>query len=282
MKVEKQQESMDRTTENGRIDRISQAFAQRKAQGGKSLITFLTVGDPDPETTELLVQAMISEGADLVELGIPYSDPIAEGPVIQAANERAMKHGIRLANVFDLAGRIRETTSVPLVLLLYTNMIVQYGPDRFFRDCWAAGIDGAIVPDLPYEEREELQSDAKRHGIALIRMVSPVSEERIRMIADGAEGFLYCVSSLGVTGTRATFETDFEHFFHIIDEVATIPTALGFGITNGAQARAVRQYADGVIVGSAMVSEVARAESLEEAVANVRAFTKSLRQALDD
>ena len=262
--------------------RIGAAFERRRAEGGKALITFVTAGDPDLATTERLVDAMIDEGADLVELGIPYSDPIAEGPVIQAANERALKNGIRMGHVFSLAGRIRERTEVPLVLLLYVNVIVQYGADRFFADCRANGIDGVIVPDLPYEERGEIEPDARRHGIAMIRMVSPVSEARIRMIAEGAEGFLYCVSSLGVTGTRSRFETDFESFFRAIDAASRIPTALGFGISDGAQVRAVRRYADGVIVGSAMVRTIAAAGSADEAVARCRAFTRELRSALDE
>ncbi len=262
--------------------RIGAAFERRRAEGGKTLITFITAGDPDLATTERLVDAMIAEGADLVELGIPYSDPIAEGPVIQAANERALRNGIRMGHVFALAGRLRERTEVPLVLLLYVNVIVQYGADRFFADCRASGIDGVIVPDLPYEERGEIEPDARRHGIAMIRMVSPVSEARIRMIAEGAEGFLYCVSSLGVTGTRSSFETDFDSFFRTIDAASRIPTALGFGISDGAQVRAVRRFADGVIVGSAMVRTIAAACGADEAVARCVAFTRELRGALDE
>lgn len=262
--------------------RIGVAFERRRAEGRKALITFITAGDPDLATTERLVDAMIDEGADLVELGIPYSDPIAEGPVIQAANERALKNGIRMGHVFALASRLRVRTEVPLVLLLYVNVIVQYGADRFFSDCRTSGIDGVIVPDLPFEERGEIETDAARHGIAMIRMVSPLSEARIRMIADGAEGFLYCVSSLGVTGTRTSFETDFESFFRTIDASSRIPTALGFGISDGAQVRAVRRYADGVIVGSAMVRTIAGAGDADEAVARCRAFTRELRTALDD
>lgn len=264
-----------------RISRIADAFSRRKAEGRKTLITFVTAGDPDLGTTERLVQAMIAEGADLVELGVPYSDPIAEGPVIQAANERALKHGIRMAHVFGLASRIRATTATPLVLLLYVNVILQYGADRFFSDCRSSGLDGVIVPDLPYEERGEIEADAKRHDIALIRMVSPVSAERIRMVAEGAEGFLYCVSSLGVTGARSQFNTDFDAFFKIIDSSRTIPSALGFGISDGNQIREIRRFADGVIVGSAMVRMIADAMDPDEAVMRVASFTRELRNALD-
>lgn len=262
-------------------NRIGSAFGKRKAKGQKVLITFVTVGDPDLATTEKLVHAMIGGGADLVELGIPYSDPIAEGPVIQAANERALKHGIRMSDVFALASRIRESTDVPLILLLYVNVILQYGADRFFSDCRTSGLDGVIVPDLPYEERGEVEADAQRHRIALIRMVSPVSDDRIRMISDGAEGFLYCVSSLGVTGVRAQFDTDFDGFFRTIDAAKTIPTALGFGISDGEQVRAVKRHADGVIVGSAMVAAIAGAASSGDAVLRAADFTLELRNALD-
>ena len=263
-------------------DRIEAAFAKRRANGQKALITFVTAGDPDLETTERIVHAMIGAGADLVELGVPYSDPIAEGPVIQAANERAIRHGIRMGHVFALASRIRGTTAVPMVLLLYVNVIVQYGADRFFSNCLAAGLDGVIVPDLPYEERGEVEADAKRYGIALIRMVSPVSGDRIRMIAEGAEGFLYCVSSLGVTGVRTRFDTDFDRFFRLIDAVKTIPTALGFGISDCEQVRSVKRHADGVIIGSAMVRAIAEAGDPDEAVLRAAEFTRSLRYALDD
>lgn len=280
-----------RTVENGSIrnnmelplsGRIAAAFERRREKGRKTLITFVTAGDPDIGTTERLVDTMISEGADLVELGIPYSDPIAEGPVIQAANERALMHGIRMADVFSLVGRLRTRSEVPLVLLLYVNVIVQYGADRFFGECRQVGIDGVIVPDLPYEERAEIEPDARRHGIALIRMVSPVSEERIEMIATGAEGFLYCVSSLGVTGTRSGFETDFARFFQTINRASRIPTALGFGISNGAQVREIRQWADGVIVGSAMVRAIAEEVTPEARLSRCAAFTRELRRALDE
>lgn len=265
-----------------RRDRIREMFAARKAEGRKALITFVTAGDPDLATTERMVLEMIREGADLVELGVPYSDPIAEGPVIQAANERALRNGVRMGDLFGLAARLREKTQTPLVLLLYVNVIVQYGADRFFADCAASGIDAVITPDLPFEERGEISGDADRHGIHMIRMVSPVSEERIRRIAADATGFLYCVSSLGVTGVRSEYDTDFDTFFRTIDEVCPVPTAIGFGISNGEQARAMKKHADGVIVGSAIVRRVAEAPNADAAVAAVGAFTRELRTALDD
>jgi len=266
---------------NNKTDRITEAFEKRKKKYQKALITFVTAGDPDIMTTERLIYAMIEEGADLVELGIPYSDPIAEGPVIQAANERALIHGIRMTHVFSLVKRIRKRTEVPIVLLLYVNVILQYGPDTFFSACRESGIDGVIVPDLPYEEREEIEPYAIEHGVSFIRMVSPVSEHRIRQITEGSTGFLYCVSSLGVTGTRSAFQTDFEKFFETINASCKIPTALGFGISNSQQVKEIKKYSDGVIVGSAMVKTISEAIDNDDAVMRASLFTRELRMALD-
>lgn len=262
-------------------NRIEKMFEAKKADGKKALITFVTAGDPDIATTERLVHEMIKEGADLVELGVPYSDPIAEGPVIQAANERAMKNKVRLGDIFSLCYRLRATFKTPFVLLLYVNCIVQYGADRFFKACHDNGVDAVIVPDLPFEERGEIADDAKRHDVQIITMVSPISDERIKTIAKDAEGFLYCVSSLGVTGVRSNFETDFNAFFQQIRSATSIPTAIGFGISNGEQAAAVREFTDGVIVGSAFVKRVGEAANADAAVQAVGALTRELRLALN-
>lgn len=261
--------------------RITLAFSKRRAEGKKALITFVTTGDPDIITTGRIVDAMIAEGADLIELGVPYSDPIAEGPDIQAANIRALKQGTKIADVFSLVEELRGRTEVPIVLLLYVNVILKYGTEEFFAACSKSGIDGLIVPDLPYEERGEVKNYEKQYGVPLIRMISPVSGERIPILVEEAEGFLYCVSSLGVTGVRSTFETDFSDFFRKIDAVRKIPTALGFGISDAEQIKALKVYADGLIVGSAMVRAIARATNVDDAVNNAIEFTKSLRMALD-
>lgn len=270
-------------------NRIDVMFEHNRAQGRKSLITFVTAGDPDITTTREIVLGMIHNGADLVELGVPYSDPIAEGPVIQAANERALAKGIRLGDLFSLVGGLRGmsddagATGTPIVFLLYVNSIVQYGADRFFAACRKNGVDGVIVPDLPYEERGEIQADADRHGIHIISMVAPTSRERIGKLVEKASGFLYCVSSLGVTGVRSDFKTDFSGFFGAIDAANAArqtPTAIGFGISTPEQVREVKQYADGVIVGSAFVKLVANAKTPEEAVQATSALTAALREAL--
>jgi len=263
-------------------NRIDTMFRRQKEKKRKALITFVTAGDPDLETTRQLVLAMAESGADLVELGVPYSDPIAEGPVIQAANLRALRHDVRLDTLFRLVADIRQDSQIPIVFLLYVNCILQYGRERFFQSCAAAGVDGVIIPDLPFEESGEIHSFSQAEGVHLIRMVAPTSRNRISKIAAGAEGFLYCVSSLGVTGMRSEFKTDFAEFFAQIDAAKAAPSAVGFGISSPDQVRQLRGYTDGVIVGSAIVKKVAEAATPAAAVAAVSDFTRQLRQALDE
>lgn len=263
-------------------DRIAAMFEAKKRAGRKALITFVTAGDPTPGATLRLVPAMEQAGADLIELGIPFSDPVAEGPVIQAADLRALKNGLRIDGVFDMVRTLRETTQVPLVFLMYINCVFNYGPDAFFRKCAETGVDGVIIPDLPFEEKDEAAPFAARHGVKLISLVAPTSEDRTARIASAAEGFLYCVSSLGVTGERSSFTTDFDAFFAPINRSAKVPTALGFGISTPEQVKSLKKYADGVIVGSAVVRLVGAAKNEDEAVRDVSGFVKTLRGALDE
>lgn len=264
------------------MGRIENRFKMLAEKGKKALITFITAGDPDLQTTRRLVLEMEARGADIVELGIPYSDPIAEGPVIQKANERVLSGGVRIRDIMKTVAQIREVSDIPLVYMLYFNSILQYGICSFFKDCAAAGIDGLIVPDLPYEEKEELAGEAEASGIALITMVAPTSRDRLERIAADAKGFLYCVSSLGVTGVRKDFTTDFTEFFDRINRCTDIPKALGFGIATPEHIRQLKSYCDGLIVGSAMVRQVERSHTPEEAVGHVGAFTSALREALDE
>lgn len=263
------------------MGRIEDKFSELKKTGRKALITFITAGDPDIETTIRLVREMEDKGADIIELGIPYSDPIAEGPVIQAANERALSKGLKIKDVMAAVVKTRESVKVPLLYLLYYNSILQYGPDRFFKQCSEVGIDGLIIPDLPYEEKDELEEYSSRYGIVIITLVSPVSNERIKKIARYARGFLYCVSSLGVTGVRQGFDTDFREFFSMIDKATDIPKALGFGISTPEHILALKGYCDGLIVGSAMVRKVEAGRTPDEAVENAGLYTAELRGALD-
>ena len=256
-------------------NRISEAFAK-----GKAFIPFITCGDPSLEITEQLVYAMEEAGADLIELGIPFSDPTAEGPVIQRASERSLRNGTTLVGIFDLVRRLRKETDVPLLLMMYLNTIFRFGTDRFFALCEECGIDGVIVPDIPFEEKDEIQGVATAHGVDNISLVTPTSHDRIAMIAKEAEGFLYCVSSIGVTGTRSEFTTDFDEFFGVIKKNATIPCAEGFGISGPEQAKKMSTYCDGVIVGSAIVKLISQYG--KESSEKVYEFTKSLRDALDE
>ncbi len=263
------------------MNRIEEKFKELKSKNKKALITFITAGDPELCTTAELVEEMERRGADIVELGVPYSDPIAEGPVIQKANCRALKNNIRIKDIMDTARKIRERVSVPLVYLLYFNCILQYGPEKFFSDCRESGVDGVIIPDLPYEEQGEIDAIAESFDISIITLVAPTSKERVDKIARKAKGFLYCVSSLGVTGVRSEFKTDFEEFFEYINKASEIPKAIGFGISTHEQVRALKGYCDGLIVGSAIVKKIEDSVSPREAVRNVGNFVEALRSAID-
>lgn len=195
------------------MSKISKAF-----QNGKAFIPFLTCGDPDLETTAAAVRAAAANGADLIELGIPFSDPTAEGPVIQAANLRALTAGTTTDKVFDLVRDLRKDVTVPLVFMTYANVLFSYGAEKFIATCQEIGIDGLILPDLPYEEKEEFLPLCRQYGVDLISMIAPTSENRIAMIAKEAEGFLYLVSSLGVTGTRSEIKTDLASIVKVVRE----------------------------------------------------------------
>ncbi len=230
------------------MSRIKTAF-----ESGKAFIAFVTCGDPDLETTARIVHAAVRGGADLIELGIPFSDPTAEGPVIQGANLRALKGGVTTDGIFELVKELRHDLSVPMVFMTYANVVFSYGAERFISACRDIGMDGLILPDLPFEEKDEFQPLCRQYGIDLISLVAPTSENRIAMIAREAEGFLYVVSSLGVTGTRSEIKTDLESMVRIVRENTDIPCAIGFGISTPEQAGKMADVSDGAIVGSAIV-----------------------------
>ncbi|SBW09224.1 Tryptophan synthase alpha chain [uncultured Eubacteriales bacterium] len=255
------------------MSRIAEAFSR-----GKAFIPFVTAGDPDLETTEQLVLAMSSAGADIIELGIPFSDPMAEGPVIQAASARALTKGCTADQLFSLVERLRTNIQTPLVFMTYYNPIFSYGAKQFLESCSSCGIDGVIVPDLPFEEKNEFAPLCAAHGIELISLIAPTSKERIRAIAADASGFLYCVSSLGVTGVRAEINTDISEMIGLVREVSTIPCAVGFGISTPAQARQMAALSDGAIVGSAIVRLVA--EHGRDCVPVVRDYVAAMKQAI--
>ena len=232
---------------------IQQAFAN-----GKAFIPFITCGDPDLETTAACVRAMVAAGADLVELGIPFSDPTAEGPVIQEANERALKAGTTTDKVFDLVRDLRTDVKVPLVFMTYANVVFSYGAERFIATCADVGIDGLILPDVPFEEKEDFAPLCERYGLDLVSMIAPTSENRIASIAREATGFIYVVSSLGVTGVRTEITTDIGAIVQVIRENTDTPAAVGFGISTPEQAEKMAGASDGAIVGSAIVKLVAK------------------------
>ncbi len=226
----------------------------RKAfEKGKAFIVFITCGDPDIEITAAAVRAAVENGADLIELGIPFSDPTAEGPVIQGANYRALKGGITTDKIFAFVKELRRDVKVPIVFMTYANVIFAYGADRFISACKDIEIDGLILPDLPFEEKDEFLPVCHKYGVDLVSLIAPTSENRIAMIAKEAEGFLYIVSSLGVTGMRSEIKTDLASIVKVVRQNTDIPCAIGFGISTPEQAKEMVDISDGAIVGSAVI-----------------------------
>ena len=230
------------------MSKIAEAFNH-----GKAFIPFLTAGDPNLEKTEEFILEMERSGADLIEIGIPFSDPIAEGIVIQEADIRALASGTTTDKIFDMVAKVRPQVRIPLVFMTYLNPVFHYGYERFFSRCQETGIDGIIIPDLPFEEKGELDGIAEAHGVDLISMIAPTSEERIQKIAAEAKGFLYVVSSMGVTGVRSEITTDLGAILENIRKATDVPACVGFGISTPEQAEEIASIADGVIVGSAIV-----------------------------
>jgi len=254
------------------MSNIANAF-----KNGKAFIGFVTGGDPGIEKTKEFVREMIRAGADLVEIGIPFSDPIAEGPVIQEANIRALNAGTTVEKLFTLIEDLRKETSIPLVFLTYLNPVFHYHYDAFFKRCGDCGLDGIIIPDLPFEEQAEVKEAASRYGIDLISLIAPTSEARIKEIAQSATGFIYLVSSMGVTGVRSEITTDLASITATIRSVTKVPIAIGFGIHSPNQAAQMARVADGVIVGSAIVKIIA--EHGEAAGPHIYRYVKEMKEA---
>lgn len=230
------------------MSKINNAF-----KNGKAFIAFLTAGDPSLEKTEQYILTMEKSGADLIEIGIPFSDPIAEGKVIERANIRALNAGTTTDKIFDMVQRVRQKTDVPLVFLTYLNPVFSYGYEKFFQKCRAVGIDGIIIPDLPFEEKIEILPYANENEVDLISLIAPTSEDRISMIAQQGKGFIYVVSSMGVTGVRKEITTDLQIMMQTIKAASNIPICVGFGISTPEQGKEISNFCDGVIVGSAIV-----------------------------
>ncbi|HIV94462.1 MAG TPA: tryptophan synthase subunit alpha [Candidatus Sellimonas avistercoris] len=255
------------------MSRIREAFTH-----GKAFIPFITCGDPSVELTEKIVYAMEEAGADLIELGIPFSDPTAEGPVIQDANLRALSGGITTDAVFEMVRRIRRNTSIPMAFMTYANVVFSYGTERFIRTASEIGMDGLILSDVPFEEKEEFDSVCRKYGLDFISLIAPTSRDRIRMIAKEAAGFVYCVSSLGVTGVRSEITTDVGKMVQLVKEEQDIPCAVGFGISTEEQAGKMAEVSDGVIVGSAIVKLCGQYK--EQCVPYIKEYVKKMKEVL--
>ena len=255
------------------MNNIGKAF-----ENGKAFIAFITCGDPDLETTAATVRAAVENGADLIELGIPFSDPTAEGPVIQGANIRALNGGVSTDKIFAFVKELRRDVRVPMVFMTYANVVFSYGAEKFISTCRDIEIGGLILPDLPFEEKEEFQPICNKYGVDLVSLIAPTSENRIAMIAREAEGFLYIVSSLGVTGTRSEIKTDLASIVEVVRQNTDIPCAIGFGISTPEQAKKMADVSDGAIVGSAIIKLLEKYG--KDAPRYVGEYVRSMKDAL--
>jgi tryptophan synthase alpha chain len=259
------------------LGRIADVFAALKEQNKRGLIPFITAGDPDLATTEQLLIALSLAGATLIELGVPFSDPMADGPVIQRASERALKHGFGLQEILDTAARARKQVDTPIILFSYYNPLLQFGLGRLAQEIKEAGVDGVLVTDLTPEESGEFEAELRAHGLDMIFLVAPTStDERLRLVAEHASGFIYAVSRAGVTGTRETVSAEAEKLVNRVRQFSSLPVAVGFGISNVAQVADVHRYADAVVVGSAIVAEMERLGSSPELVERIGSFLTGL------
>lgn len=255
------------------MSNIKKAF-----ENGKAFIPFITCGDPSLEITEQIVYAAEEAGADLIELGIPFSDPTAEGPVIQGANIRALSGGVTTDKIFEMVRKIRKNTAIPMVFMTYANVVFSYGTERFVKTAAEIGMDGLILPDVPFEEKEEFDIVCKQYGLDLISLIAPTSHERIKMIAKEANGFVYCVSSMGVTGMRKEITSDVGSMVKLVKETKEIPCAIGFGISTPEQCKKMADVSDGAIVGSAIVKICGQYG--KECVPYVKEYVKSMKDAI--
>ena len=255
------------------MSNIAKAFENKKA-----FIAFITCGDPDLETTIKVVKEAAANGADLIELGIPFSDPTAEGPTIQGANLRALTGGVTTDKIFDMVKELRKDVTIPMVFMTYANVVFSYGAEKFIKTCSEIGIDGLILPDLPYEEKEEFHPVCAKYGVDLVSLIAPTSENRIAQIAKDAEGFIYVVSSLGVTGTRSEIKTDLESIVKAIRASSKVPCAIGFGISKPEQAKKMADISDGAIVGSAIIKIIEKYG--KDSPKYVGEYVKSMKEAI--
>jgi tryptophan synthase alpha chain len=261
-------------------NRIDLKFKALKQKNEKAMISFITAGDPDLETTIELVNAMEEAGADIIELGIPYSDPLADGVVIQESSARALKSGVKIINIMSTVRTIRQKSNVQLIYLVYYNSVFRYGIERFLLQCDQVGIDGIIIPDLPIEERGDILNIADKYRIYLIPLIAPTSKERIKSITNNGKGFIYCVTTNGVTGVRNEINKDIGEYMDMVSKYSQLPKALGFGISSPGMAAEYKDYCDAIIVGSAIVRKIGEAKDKIEAIENVKELVRNIKKAI--
>lgn len=261
-------------------NRIDAKFEELKKLNKKAMISFVTSGYPDIETTEDIVLKIAASGGDIIELGIPYSDPIADGAVIQAASSKALENGVKIEDIMNMVSNVRKKTDIPLVYMTYFGNVYKYGTQKFIKKCKEVGIDGIIIPDLPLEERSEIVEVAAESGVYIIPLVAPTSENRIKGIVKGAGGFIYCVSSNGVTGVRSKLSSNLEGYISLVSKYTEVPKCIGFGISNAEMAKEIKDYCDGVIIGSAIMKIIEGEKNKEKMLDKVGEFVSSVKKAL--
>lgn len=262
------------------MSRIKGVFEALQARGEKALIPFVMAGDPNLDVTRELVLSMAKSGGDIIELGIPYSDPLADGTVNQRAAARALRNGTRIGHCMALASSIRRETQIPLLFLVYFNSVLQYGVERFLSDCVRNGVDGLVIPDLPFEERQQYREIFRKIPIDIIPMAAPTSGPRLPKILEHAAGFVYCVTSLGVTGTRQRFDAHLGPFMEQVASVSRVPRVMGFGISTAEQAAALKAHAEGMIVGSALVRRLEEASTPQEGIRSICGLLTEIKTVL--
>lgn len=253
------------------MNRIDQAFKELKRKNKKALIPYIMAGDPDLDSTKDLVAELESTGADIIELGVPFSDPLADGPTIQRASERSLQHGTTLRKVLALVKEIRKHSQIPLILMTYYNPVFKFGIQRFVKEAVSAGVDGTIIPDLIPDEADDFISTAKQHGLDTIFLLAPTStQERIRKVSKASNGFIYYVSITGITGSKLAMGTAMKNTLNSIKTLSKKPVAVGFGISNPEEASAAARLADGIIIGSAIVKLIAEGKGINKFVRSIR------------
>lgn len=262
------------------MNRIDKKFKTLEEKDETALITFISAGVPDLFTTKELIIEMEDKGVDIVEIGIPNSRPIADGPVIAEASRRALENGVKISKIMSMVEELREETEIPLVYLVYFNSVFAYGIDRFAAKCKEIGIDGILIPDLPIEERGEILEACQGNDVYLIPLVTPSSEDRIEEITKDANGFVYCVAVKGVTGTRSTINENIGEYMSKVSKYTDLPKAIGFGISTPEMAKSYKDFAEGVIVGSAIVKKMLEKKPEQEVIKDVGEFVYSLKQAI--